>query len=336
MLTQEIGTNLTETGKKFNDLVAKSKELGIAKNLEEADAITNRYLNALGQRTKVEGKAKKDPSVMGKLVSAFAGRATDVSRIEKGWGSFMGDFSKNLRVPIEDVPERFREAFISVIGRQLKQAAGAASKFLNTDSSQPANGMTRTYSVFLPGVLEPSADLTVLAKHLSSLGHEVNVQERPNGLVVDVNPAFGDSGPKGIGFDSLENLVRRTFGDKAKVFSADHTSYYVDSSQYGAKISEARRTLLNEAARDITQFFPSVRSAKDFLRGDAPAEGGGVEARNARRAEAVRARYAESIRLLESSEKDLAQVMKEFHRDMEKAMVPLQKRIDKAAKKAAQ
>ncbi|NBP25979.1 MAG: hypothetical protein EBU81_15835, partial [Proteobacteria bacterium] len=125
MLTQEIGTNLTEVGREFGELVAKSKELGITKNLEEAEKITNRYLNALGQRTKVEGKAKKEPSVMGKLVSAFAGKAIDVSRIEKGWGSFEGEFSKNLRVPIDDVPEQYREAFISVIGRQLKQAAGA-------------------------------------------------------------------------------------------------------------------------------------------------------------------------------------------------------------------
>lgn len=336
MLTQEIGTNLTETGKKFNDLVAKSKELGIAKNLEEADKITNRYLNALGQRTKVEGKAKKDPSVMGKLVSAFAGRAVDVSRIEKGWGSFMGDFSKNLRVPIEDVPERFRGAFISVIGRQLKQAAGAASKFLNTDSAQPAANATRTYSVFLPGVLEPSTNLATFAKELSAAGHEVNVQERPNGLVIDVNPAFGDSGPVGIDPAVLHNVVSRAFGDKARISAADHSSYYVDSTQYGTKIAEARKTLLNEAARDISRYFPSVRSAKDFIRSTEDAGGQIASANERRRAEAVRARYTESIRLLESAEKDLAQVMKEFHRDMEKAMVPLQKRIDKAAKKAAQ
>ena len=59
------------------------------------------------------------------LARPFAGKAIDVSRIEKGWGSFEGEFSKNLRVPIDDVPEQYREAFISVIGRQLKQAAGA-------------------------------------------------------------------------------------------------------------------------------------------------------------------------------------------------------------------
>lgn len=334
MLTQEIGTNLTETGKEFNDLIAKSKELGIVKNLEDADKITNRYLNALGQRTKVAGKAKKDPSIMGKLVSAFVGKPTDVSRIEKGWGSFIGDFSKNLRVPIDDVPEQYREAFISVIGRQLKQAAGAASKFINTDPTAPSANATRTYSVFLPGVLDPSSDLTVLAKELSTVGHEVNVSQRPNGLVIDVNPAFGDSGPKGIDFEALDSAVRRTFGTKAKISSADHSSYYVDNTQYGAKIAEARRNLLNEAARNIAQYFPSVGSAKDFIRGNASAEGGGVAPNDRRRVEAVRARYTESIRLLESAEQDLARVAKDFEQDMKQALDPLRKRIDKATKTA--
>jgi hypothetical protein len=145
--------------------------------------------------------------------------------------------------------------------------------------------------------------------------------------VIDINPSFGADGPKGIDVQMLQSLVVETFGEAARIYAADHSSYFVESSEYGAKISHARKQLLDDAARSISQFFPSRRAAKDFLRSEAPSAGEIAQAGDARRAEAVRARYAESIRLLESAEKDLAKVARDYERDMAEAVEGLRKRI---------
>ena len=124
--------------------------------------------------------------------------------------------------------------------------------------------------------------------------------------------------------------LRNSMINYIKAYYPETFNDFVESSEYGTKISHARKQLLDDAARSISQFFPSLRAAKDFLRSEAPAAGEPAKAGDARRAEAGRARYAESLRLLESAEKDLAKVAREFERDMAEALHGFRARISRS------
>ena len=340
-LTQEVGTNATETGKKFNQAVDESKKLGVTRNLDTARQITDRHLSALGERTasRDPNVAKKTPSPLSRLAAAFSGGKVDISRIEKGWATYAGDFSRNLRASIDSVPEKFREAYLAVTGKMLRQAASAASQFIYSDSPTPAEGTTRTYSAFVSGLTEPNATVETFVKHLASLGYDTNVSSRPNGLVIDINPKFGEKGPEGIDQQIAQNLTTHTFGPDARLAAADHRSYYVESGDYSAKIAEAKKEILNEHAAKIADAFGSgkagLRAAKDFLRGEAPSSADEIGSANERaRAERERARYAERLHGLDEASNAIGQVAKAYDKDMREAMPDLQARLARARAKA--
>ena len=331
-VTQEIVTDLTPTGKAFNQAVATSKLLGIKLNLTKADEVVDRALKALSQRTKIEGQSTKTPSLATQLADVFTEKKADISRMELGYGTFEGVMSRNLRIPIEDVPPQYRNAYLAILGRSLKQKAGAASQFLDA----PKEGSIPTQTAFIPGLTEPTPAIQNMVEELSKVGHNVNITPRPNGLVIDVQPIFGDAGPVGIDPALFKNVVGAALGPKAGVYPTYHSSNYVEKPNYGKEVIKAKNELSRELAKPISKIFGTDRGALGraaaFIRG----EDSGPEVGSAilkRRMEAARGDYASRILGLESTEAGLARVASDMEADMAEVLPKLEARIARERKR---
>lgn len=331
--TMKIVTKLNKTGGEFLGIYEQSKALGIKGNVKDAETVINRHMNALTRRKDLGG-GKKAPSLVTDLARVFDEKA-EITRIESGYGTFKGDFGQNLRIPLGTVPEQYRPAFLAILGKYYQQEAQAASRFV---SSEPGQAPT-SYSVFFQGRVDTDF-LGDLATELSTAGHEANVSVRPNGIVVDVMPQFGDSGPVPINPARLKKMADRVAGNTttASVIDRDFSSIYLERSDYGGEINKAKKGLLNDTAREIQQATgATLRSAKDFAGGTGP-ELSGNKAVN-RRAAKARDRYRQRLSRLESVEARLRDLAKEFQKDMAKAnraMKPKLERRIKAASKPAQ
>ena len=330
--TQEVGTDLTPTGKAFNQAVATSKLLGLKLNLVKAGEVIDRHLKRLSQRTKIEGQSTKTPSLATQLADVFTKKKADISRMELGWGTFEGVMSRNLRIPIEDVPSQYRNAYLAILGGPLKQKAQAASQFLDA----PKEGSTPTQSAFVPGLIEPTPAIQNLVEELSKIGHDVNIHARPNGLVIDINPKFGDAGPVGIDPVQFKNIVGTVLGPKATVYPTYHSSYYVERPNYRKEITKAKNELSRELAGPISKTFGTDRGALNraaaFVRG----EDSGPEVGSAilkRRMEAARGEYASRILGLESAQSEIARAALNMEADMATTLPKLEGRIARERKR---
>jgi hypothetical protein len=252
--------------------------------------------------------------------------------MELGWGTFEGVMSRNLRIPIEDVPSQYRNAYLSILGGPLKQKAQAASQFLDA----PKEGSTPTQSAFVPGLIEPTPAIQNLVEELSKIGHDVNIHARPNGLVIDINPKFGDAGPVGIDPVQFKNIVGTVLGPKATVYPTYHSSYYVERPNYRKEITKAKNELSRELAGPISKTFGTDRGALNraaaFVRG----EDSGPEVGSAilkRRMEAARGDYASRILGLESAQSEIARAALNMEADMATTLPKLEARIVRERKR---
>lgn len=331
--TMEIVTKMTKAGDEFLSLYEESKALGIKGNIKDAETVIARHMNALTKRKDLGG-GKKAPSLVTELARVFDEKA-EITRIETGFGTFKGDFGQNLRIPLGSVPEQYRPAFLAILGKYYRQEAQAASRFL---SSEPGQAPT-SYSVFFRGRVDTDF-LGVLARDLSAAGHEANVSIRPNGVVVDVMPQFGESGPAPINPIRLKQMADAAAGDTttASVIDRDFSSIYLERQNYANEINKGKKGLLNDTAREIQEITGASRAAsRDFASGTGP-ELSGNKAIN-RRAAKARDRYRQRLSRLESVETRLRRLADEFQKDMtrtNRAMRPKLERRRKAASKPAQ
>jgi hypothetical protein len=322
--TMEVGTKLNKTGKQFNDLIRESRDLGIDKNLKLSDDLIRRHMNRLLLREKTGGEKK--PSILTELARSFGEKSADVSRIELGWGTFKGDMNRNIRIPLKDVPEQYREVYLAVLGEAYQQAAQAASKFTDTNNPNPA-----TYSVFLKNRVDVDIpQLRQFAEDLSANGHEANIQLRPNGLVLDIHPKFTDDGGQvPIGKQVLEQMLNSAFpGDVTNIRRQDYGSIYIMDSQYGSAVEKWKKILENEAADDIQKITGGSRGeARALARGDQAALDKltrGV----LRRVEKVSGERRARLHQLELTRRRLKKSVKAFEKDILDNGIPkLQKRI---------
>lgn len=332
--TMEIVTKLTKTGEEFLGIYEQSKALGLKGNIKDATTVISRHMNALTRRKDLGG-GKKAPSLVTDLARVFDEKA-EITRIEPGYGTFKGDFGQNLRIPLGTVPEQYRPAFLSILGKYYQQEAQAASQFL---SSEPGQAPT-SYSVFFQGRVDTDF-LGRLATKLSGAGHEANVSIRPNGVLVDVMPRFAGDGPKPIDPNKLKKMADAAVGDTttASVIGRDFSSIYLERPNYANEINKAKKGLLNDTARQITKITGAGQAAaRDFAGGAGPEKLAGNAVVN-RRAAKARDRYRQRLSRLESVEARLRDLAKEFQKDMAKAnraMKPKLERRIKAASKPAQ
>jgi hypothetical protein len=323
--TMEVGTKLNKTGKQFNDLIGESRELGIDKNLKLSDDLIRRHMNRLLLREKV-GEQKK-PSILTELARSFGEKSADVSRIELGWGTFKGDMNRNIRIPLKDVPEQYREAYLAVLGEAYQQEAQAAGRFTDTNNPNPA-----TYSVFLKNMVDADIpELRQFAEVLSANGHEANIQLRPNGLVLDIHPKYTDDGGQvPIGKQVLQDLVDDSFPKNVtNIRRQDYKSIYIMDSQYGSAVEKWKKILENEAADDIQKITGGSRASARSLAGGNKAALEKLTRGVRRRVEKVSGERRARLHQLELTRRRLKKSVKAFEKDILDNGIPkLRKRID--------
>jgi hypothetical protein len=326
--TMEMNTKMREVGAAFSKAWDESKDLGITPNVKVAEATLQRVAKALTNRTQVGDK--KMPSPLSKLASAFGDPKSDISRIEFGRGTFKSDVSPNVRIPLDEVPEKYRPAFLSILGKHFHQEAQGASRFISVDPVSAGS-----HSLWLQG--RGTMDgLEGLAKDLSEAGHEANISQRPNGVVIDVHPKFTDQGPVSIDPQVLRDIGEDAFGvGNSSVIPREYRSIYLEKSEYDSTILKARKELLNEHANQLverTGIKPA--EAKAFIRGDKAQLDSGKVSDNSR-ANKIRDSYRQRIDQLQSSEKELRVLFRNFEKDARKATGEMQKRIDSYHRKAS-
>jgi hypothetical protein len=264
--TMEMNTKLREDGKKFADALEESKKLAISGNIKLAEQVLQRAAKSLTLRTADKAdKSIKLPSPLSKLASVFGAPNADITRIEFGRGTFQGDVSPNVRIPMDAIPEKYRPAFMSVLGKHFYQAAQAASRFKSVDPTQ-----AQSHSIWMHG--KASMDgLEDLAQALTNIGHEANISQRPNGVLIDVHPKFTNQGPVAIDPAALETVADDVLGKgNSSVIPREYQSIYLEKQEYDSTILKATKELLNEHAQQLSQAASiSLRDAKNSLRGDA-------------------------------------------------------------------
>jgi hypothetical protein len=328
--TMEMNTKLREDGKKFADALEESKKLAIPGNIKLAEQVLQRAAKSLTLRTADKAdKSIKLPSPLSKLASVFGAANADITRIEFGRGTFQGDVSPNVRIPMDAIPEKYRPAFMSVLGKHFYQAAQAASRFKSVDPTQ-----AQSHSIWMHG--KASMDgLEDLAQALTDEGHEANISQRPNGVLIDVHPKFTEQGPVPISPDTLDLIAEDILGKgNSSVIPREYQSIYLEKQEYDSTILKATKELLNEHADQLSQAASiSLRDAKTYLRGDKALAQSPIPLN--RRAEKIRNSYRQRIDQLQSSEKELKSLFKNFEADTRQATGEMQKRIDAFKAKAA-
>ena len=319
--TMEIVTLLHENGARFADLMEQALATDTKTALNIGDAVVRRGMNRLMNRETVNGD--KLPSPISRLFQAMTDKTGEITRLEMGKGTFEGAMSRNIRIPMNKLPGDVHEAFLAYLGEPYKQAAQAASKFDGT------NGNPDTYSVFLPGLRDTNKNLKTFAEHLSKIGHEANISQRPNGLVIDINPQFlEDFSTKAPEKQKLNDLIKRSFpGYKPQITGIKYDSTYIERSDYGKSIKAFEQRLENEYIKRIQEAAGVSRGlAKDLLRRTS-AEQPGSKIRNSGRVGRIRTAYVTRIRKLQSIVEQLRSAAKDLENDTGAKIPDIEKKL---------
>jgi hypothetical protein len=325
--TMEIVSLLHEAGAEFAKLMDRSLEVGSKLNLTKGEKLVRKHLKKLLQRKKVGDK--QQPSMISELAQMMSGDKDEVTRIELGYGTFEGAMSQNLRIPMGKIPEKYREAFLAILGQEYMQAAQAASNFTVTDSANPS-----TYSVFIKGLKDDNPAIKTFAESLSDIGHEANISQRPNGLVLDINPMFlEDFSTQAPDFTALNKLLDRTFPEyDSQVTGQSYDSIYIEKADYNTAIANFKKDIRNEYIRRIQEATGVKKGlAENYLRGAGP-ELQAEKAPVRKRVERIRSAYDKHIRDRQSIVRKLRKAAKQLEKDTAKLNPELTKRIDRQVK----
>lgn len=319
--TMEIVTLLHENGARFADLMEQALATDTKAALNIGDAVVRRGMNKLMNRETVNGN--KLPSPISRLFQAMTDKTGEITRLEMGKGTFEGAMSRNIRIPMNKLPGDVHEAFLAYLGEPYKQAAQAASKFDITNENPD------TYSVFLPGLRDTNKNLKTFAEHLSKIGHEANISQRPNGLVIDINPQFlEDFSTKAPEKQKLRDLIERSFPDYVPQISGiKYDSTYIERSDYGKSIKAFEQRLENEYIKRIQEAAGVSRGlAKDLLRGTSAEQPKG-KIRNSGRVGRIRTAYVTRIRKLQSIVEQLRSAAKDLENDTGAKIPDIEKKL---------
>ena len=334
--TMEIVTLLHENGKKFAELYDQSLALGEKTNIRDADDLIRVSMKLLTNRRikdKETGKKIDKPSLITELAQAITQTNKEITRLELGKGTFEGAMSQNIRIPMDNIPVELHEVYLAMLGDPFMQAAQAASLFKVSNTANPD-----TFSVFVKGASINDPNLKTFAEHLSSIGHEANLSQRPNGLVIDVNPMFlEDFSTQAIDIANLQNLVNESFPNyDSKIAGIEYDSTYIERSDYKKIINNFKNRKKNEniaRIREATGFKTKI--AGDFLKGGEPAGFQTLTKVKRRRVEKIRAEYNKFVRDIKSAQSGLRKAAKQLEKDTGKLNTKLLKRLDRLAKQKA-
>lgn len=334
--TMEIVTLLHDNGKKFAELYDQSLALGEKTNIRDADDLIRVSMKLLTNRRikdKETGKKIDKPSLITELAQAITQTNKEITRLELGKGTFEGAMSQNIRIPMDNIPVELHEVYLAMLGDPFLQAAQAASLFKVSNIANPD-----TFSVFVKGASINDPNLKTFAEHLSSIGHEANLSQRPNGLVIDVNPMFlEDFSTQAIDIANLQNLVNESFPNYvSKIAGIEYDSTYIERSDYKKIINNFKNRKKNEniaRIREATGFKTKI--AGDILKGGEPAGFQTLTKAKRRRVERIRAEYNKFVRDIKSAQSGLRKAAKQLEKDTGKLNTKLLKRLDRLAKQKA-
>jgi hypothetical protein len=275
--TVEFGTLLTPFGHKAAKLYHAARVAG--------DEITQREYRSI-LTSSMYATARGKPTLWEKVVRTATGETRSVTRIYSPTaddtfaisGTFEGAASPNIRVPLKDMTPDQIAYFNAVMGKGLKQKAMAAAEIrpLNSKNAPLPDGAVMTASIRfdLDGPV-PEKLLTDMTEVLGE-GFEVSATRNPDGMLVDVNPRFGDAGPEGPGsaaVDAAMAMLASRYGARnveafASSFKSDFGKHYIedpgDATVWNKIIKDALKEWKNGAATEIDNLAQGAVSKRDI------------------------------------------------------------------------
>jgi hypothetical protein len=271
--TIEFGTKLTPKGERARQLYDLSVQNG--------DTVSQKdYLNTLVGTMYHSARGKLHPwDRLKRAITGDLSQGSDITRIMHPTkddplsvgGTFEGDVSPNIRVPLKGMSDDHIAMFNALAGGPLRQAAMATSKIHAAEiGSEPREGHIRGHSIFVPTLDQiHSDDIRSFAKSLTQAGHDMSYVRHPNGYQFDVLPNFSGDVPTGISEDQLNNSYRQTLEAKhpnAKVIAHDFSSIYTPDSEYGNIRSKLIGGIKNDFIRQARLAGMEDREARRLLK----------------------------------------------------------------------
>lgn len=356
--TVEFGTLLTPSGKRGAELYETAKAMG--------DELTQReYLKLLTGAMYESARGK--PTPWQNLVRVATNRAESVTRIYAPTsqdpfaiaGTFQGAAGPNIRIPFKDMtPDQIAYAN-AVAGSGLKQKAMAAAEIrrLNPGEALPEGYVATNSMKFDIDGAVPESLLVDISKELGE-GFEVSAMRYPDGVVVDINPRFGDAGPEAPNIENIDravDMLQERYGARdPRVFSSAYRSEYGKNyvedpgtgAEYNRIIKETLKGWNDEAITRITDLAGKGVKRSDiskFLAGkldalqiDSKQLPEGVALSSVRgRAETIRKQLRQRISDHNESVKAFASIGKSVDNAMAKALPKWEKRAEAQRKKIA-
>jgi len=271
--TIEFGTKLTSKGERARQLYDLAVQNG--------DTVSQKdYLNTLVGTMYHSARGKLHPwDRLKKAITGNLSQGSDITRIMHPTkddplsvgGTFEGDVSPNIRVPLKDMSDDHIAMFNALAGGPLRQAAMATSKIHTAEAgSEPREGHIRGHSIFVPTLnqIHPD-DIRSFAKSLTQAGHDMSYVRHPNGYQFDALPNFNGDVPTGISEDQLNNSYHQTLEAKhpnAEVIAHDFSSVYTPDSEYGKIRSKLIGGIKNDFIRQARLAGMEDREARGLLK----------------------------------------------------------------------
>ena len=271
--TVEFGTKLTPNGKKARQLYDLAVQNG--------DTVSQKdYLNTLVGTMYHSARGKLHPwDRLKRAITGDLSQGSDITRIMHPTkddplsvgGTFEGDVSPNIRVPLKGMSDDHIAMFNALAGGPLRQAAMAASKIHAAEiGSEPREGHIRGHSIFVPTLDQiHSDDIRSFAKSLTQAGHDMSYVRHPNGYQFDVLPNFSGDVPVGIDSKKLGDAYHQTLEAKypnAETVAHDFSSVYTPDSEYGSIRSKLIGGIKNDFIRQARLAGMENREARGLLR----------------------------------------------------------------------
>ncbi len=240
--TLEVATTNTKQGARASELAAavpaERPSRWQRQALTDLEALQRDTMARLGGRG-----PQGQPSPVERLISSALGADVRVDGIDtKGYGTFEGVLSPNMRIPLlgrssgsqmwnlsEPLHTPARRAILAALGQDLDQTASAASQFRWVRPDDPAG---KTYSIFAPGEI----DRVAVGQIEKALGYPLNIHSVAGGTMIDINVGGFDTLPT---FEGVSKAVEKVLpGRDVYVARRAYDSDYIDRSEYRQAIDD--------------------------------------------------------------------------------------------------
>ena len=234
-MTVESGSFLSPQGQKIEQLIQSFPDDSVLmSSIDKVNRNANKSLIT---------KSDKQPSIIEELVSQVVGQKVTMSRMIQGYGTFEGNVGDNVYIPsvysnnkgqMVQLTDDQRKFVLSVLGKNLNQAATASSNFFTVEEGmeQPDAEVMQTTSFYVPNT---KFDRKQLQEVHSLSGYDFNVVPVTGGFVLDTISFEGKPDN-----EKVEKALQTVFGKDLKVGIIDTVWYgdYIESNQYEENIND--------------------------------------------------------------------------------------------------